>query len=155
MRKAKNTDSEVLLSLLEEAREYKISLGDDAWGEHPFTQEDVALRLKTGCCYVLEVNGVLVGSTMLIWNDEHNWGNLGRDGNAGYVHGLMVNRDFQGQNFGKNIIDWAAKQIKAKGRQFIRLDCRSENLKLCAYYENLGFEKIDSKDGSAFYQRAV
>jgi ribosomal protein S18 acetylase RimI-like enzyme len=157
VRSAAKSDSEALLSLLEEARKFKISLGDDAWGDYPFTQDDVDLRLKSNACYVVESDGMLVGSITLIWEDEHNWGDKGLDGQAGYVHGLMVCGAYRGKGLGEYMIDWAIQEVRARDRQFIRLDCPANNQGLRSYYEKLGFELVDTKHNTAYchYQRNV
>lgn len=152
---ATQADSEALLSLLEEARKFKLSLGDDAWGDYPFTQDDVDLRLKSKACYVAKVDGMLVGSITLIWEDEHNWGKEGLDGKAGYVHGLMVRGDYKGQGLGGQMIDWAVNEVGAKKRPFIRLDCHADNTDLCKYYEKLDFKRVKTADNTAFYERTV
>ncbi len=157
IRRATKADSEALLALLEEARKFKLSLGDDAWGEYPFTQDDIDLRLKSKACYVAEADGMLVGSITLIWEDEHNWGKKGLDGKAGYVHGLMVRGDYRGKGLGEQMIDWALQEVRKRDRQFIRLDCPANNQGLRSYYEKLGFEQIDTEHNTTYchYQRTV
>lgn len=149
------TDTETLLTLLEEARKYKLSLGDTAWGDCPFTEEDIVLRLNSDGCYVVEIDGSLAGSISLIWDDEHNWGEVGVNKQAGYIHELMVSGNFRGQKIGEHMIVWAIEQTKAKNRSFVRLDCHADNTKLCNYYEELGFKCRSTKNGSVFYEHSV
>ena len=137
------SDSKALLSLFEDARKYKVSLGDLAWGDYPFTQNEIDLRLKNGSCYAVEQDGKLIGSITLIWEDERNWGPKGLDSQAGYIHGLMVSGDYRGKGLGEQMIDWAAMEIKNNGRRYVRLDCPAANQGLRAYYQNLGFTPID------------
>ena len=37
------------------------------------------------------------------------------------------------------MLEWAERISKAAGKNFLRLDCLSENGKIRSYYENLGF----------------
>ncbi len=140
---------------MEDTRAFKLSLGDSAWGDYPFTEEDVALRLKRGGTYVAEINGRLAGSIALIWDDAHNWGTVGVDGKAGYIHSLMVGDKFRGQKLGLKLIDWAKSEVRAKGRPFLRLDCPANNKKLRSYYENLDFKPINTTHTTVFYQLAI
>lgn len=155
VRKAAFSDTEALLELLEDTRKFKLSLGDDAWGDYPFTKEDVVLRLKSDGCFLAELNNHIAGSISLIWEDEYNWGEDGKDKKAGYIHGLMVGAKFRGNDLGKQMIMWAIRQVKDKGRPYVRLDCRSVNKRLCKYYESLGFKLFKINNNTAFYQIAV
>lgn len=155
IRKATVEDTEALLSLMEDTRKFKLSLGDEAWGDYPFTGNDVALRLKSNGCYVAELGNRLAGSISLIWDDEHNWGDEGKDKAAGYIHGLMVSKDFRGKDLGKHMINWAIEQVKDTGRPFVRLDCRADNKGLCKYYEDMGFKRVKTQESTDFYQLSV
>ena len=155
IKKATKADAGVLLTLLEEARKYKLSLGDDAWGDHPFTEKDVELRLKVGESYLAYIDEDVVSSITLLWDDEHNWGEIGTNQKAGYIHGMMVGNAFRGRQIGKQMIVWAIKQIADNRRGFARLDCPAKNSKLCGYYEKLGFKCVDTRNGSAFYELPI
>ena len=157
IRKATTEDSKPLLKLLEEARKYKVSLGDLAWGDYPFTQDDIELRLKSNSCYVAELDDKTVGSITLIWEDEHNWGPKGLDGQAGYVHGLMVSNESRGHGIGAHMLEWAAREVKNKGRTYLRLDCPASNEGLPKYYESLGFTQVDTGANASYchYERVV
>lgn len=155
IRKAMKTDSKTLLSLMEEARKYKLSLGDDSWGDYPFTEEDVKLRLKVDRSYLAYVDGKVAGSITLLWDDEHNWGKTGTDRQAGYIHSLMVSDSFRGQKVGEQMITWALQQIASNNRNLARLDCPAMNRKLCGYYEKLGFKRVNARNGTAFYELMV
>lgn len=64
-----------------------------------------------------------------------------RPDDAGYVHALAVRRELAGRGFGERLLEWAEERVAAAGREFLRLDCRSDNPVLQAYYERLGFER--------------
>ena len=69
-------------------------------------------------------------------NDELVWGPQPDD--AGYVHRLAVRRGAAG--VGAELLAWAERETRAAGRDFLRLDCWSENAHLREYYESNGFE---------------
>lgn len=83
------------------------------------------------------VNGITIGTVIIQWSDEEIWGKL--PANAGYIHQIAIRWNFAGQGLGSELLRWAERHIASEGKQFARLDCWSENPKLCAYYENAGY----------------
>lgn len=140
--KASQRHAKELLRILEEARIYKLSLGDEAWGTDPYTLEEVNVRINSGNCYVVFVDSVVAGSVMLLWQDERIWGAKGKDETAGYAHGMITSNAFRGKKLGEKIMQWVGQEVKARGRQFIRLDCNPHNIRLCEYYEQQGFHRV-------------
>lgn len=74
------------------------------------------------------------------WADFYSWDDAGIDGQAGYVHGFGVKKEWAGAGAGKALLEWASSYVASRGRRLIRLECEAGNLQLCAYYERLGFE---------------
>ena len=64
---------------------------------------------------------------------------VGKDGRAGYLHGLAVRRDRAGQGLGEELISWCMGEVGRRGRESLRLDCMGQNPGLCKYYRDLGF----------------
>ena len=81
------------------------------------------------------------------------WGE--READAGYVHRLVVRRDRAGAGLGATILDWAAQQVRAAGREWLRLDVPADNVALCAYYERLGFEYRGDAEGDFTHRDGV
>jgi len=61
------------------------------------------------------------------------------------LHGLSVRKGFNGCGLGSFIIDWCADQVSILNRRYVRLGCDARNIKLCAYYESLGFVRVGVK----------
>jgi GNAT superfamily N-acetyltransferase len=57
---------------------------------------------------------MLAGSFRLIWSDQPTWGTQRAD--AGYVHGLVINRAFAGQGLGLRLLERAERLVAAAGR---------------------------------------
>lgn len=141
--KATLEDVDDLLVVLNEALKYKNGLGDDAWGDKPYTREEVEEGMKRGEAYVARADGQAVGCIFLSWNDEYAWGpERGKDNQAGYIHKLSTKDSVRGQDVGGKMVDWARNKIRESGKKYIRLDCRVDNEGLCKYYEVLGFKSI-------------
>ena len=75
----------------------------------------------------------------LQWEDEQIWGPRGRDGTAGYVHGVAVTRRAAGKGLGLAMLARASSKIAQNSRRFIRLDCDGKNAALCNYYRRAAF----------------
>ena len=144
---ATSENTPALHSILEEARAFKESLGDDIWGPAPFTLEEVDGMVASGNMYVAVIDGEIAVAFALQQSDERMWGpDRGNDGQATYIHRLAVRERFRGQKLGEQILDWAIDRTKEEGRSFVRLDCSYENRGLCTYYERRGFQEVERID---------
>ena len=91
-----------------------------------------------------------------LWSDPAFWGE--RPPDAGYVHAIAVRRAYAGRELGKRLLDWAEGRATESGREYLRLDCMTDNENLRAYYERLGFEprgetRIDDFTATLFERR--
>jgi ribosomal protein S18 acetylase RimI-like enzyme len=102
-----------------------------AWVEH---------RIAQGWVYTAWRQGNLVGSVTFAWEDPLIWGE--GEAPAGYIHMLMVDRAYKGNSVGRAILGWAEAQIAASGRRLARLDCATNNRRLCVYYEQAGYVPV-------------
>ena len=142
IRRATAEDVPVLTQIRNDAHAKKVAHGDYAWGKDGdgFSEGWVLNSLSRREVYVVEQDGVPVGTFSLDWDDEEYWG--GQEPIAGYVHGLSVRKGFNGRGLGSFVIGWCADQVSALERRFVRLGCDARNAKLCAYYESLGFVRV-------------
>lgn len=62
-----------------------------------------------------------------------------------YIHSLVIDKAFSGNNLGKQVILCIEKNVKKNNFEYLRLDCDATNAKLCTYYENLGFILVEQK----------
>src|SRR5947209_20281682 len=121
IRRATEQDVPVLTEIRNDAVAYKLEHGDYAWGKNGWTETGVLNSLSQREVYVVEQDGMLVGTFSLSWNDERYWGP--QDPIAGYVHGISVRKGFNGLGLGSFTIDWCANKVSALNRRFLRLDC--------------------------------
>jgi GNAT superfamily N-acetyltransferase len=95
---------------------------------------------------VLDTNGAMVAMFRLQTEDELYWGK--QDEKANYIHSLVVSDEATNKGIGRAIIHSIESQMRTDGINLLRLDCDSANPDLCAYYENLGFKKVGTKQMS-------
>jgi 8-oxo-dGTP pyrophosphatase MutT (NUDIX family)/GNAT superfamily N-acetyltransferase len=149
VRRATVDDVPVLTRIRNDAHETKLSHGDHVWGKEGdgFSERWVRNNVLERAVYVVESDGEPVGTFVLDPDDAEHWGP--QQPVAGYVHGLCVRRGFNGRGLGRFMLDWCGDQLNALDRRFIRLDCAVHNMKLCAFYESLGFIRKGLYEDSA------
>jgi predicted N-acetyltransferase YhbS len=143
-------------ALLDEATVWVGERGYEQW-PLPFPRDELAAAVERGDVYVAELDGEVVATVTLLWDDPMYWGNGPPD--AAYVHKLAVSRACAGQRIGSAIVEWADATAAAAGRQFLRLDCLGDNPRIRAYYEQLGFEHrgdlVVNERNMSIYERPV
>jgi GNAT superfamily N-acetyltransferase len=132
--------------LLQEAADLKWSQGDNLWGTHPFTDDEVAGMINGGDMFVYKTDGIAAASVLLLKNDERMWGEeQGSDDTAVYIHKLCVGDAFRGQGVGVRTLLLSEQYAKDKGKTKLRLDCPQDS-PLSVYYEKQGFREIRRYD---------
>jgi len=85
----------------------------------------------------------VIGMVRILEEDLTYWGTM--SDKAKYVHSLIVDEKFSGNQIGNKVLKKIEQDAKKNSYNYLRLDCDSTNLKLCAYYENQGFVKVGQK----------
>ena len=130
-------DVDEIVGTLSEAARWLLSRGIRQWPD-PFPRERVERLVCRGDVYLARLDGKPVATLALQWADPAFWGE--QPDEAGYVHALAVRRSHGGRGLGSRLLDWAEAEVVARGREFLRLDCLTENDALRRYYEGQGFE---------------
>lgn len=110
----------------------------------PLSYASVETTIKAGYGYILEVEGLRVGSMLLDLLTEphfviHTLTKLSQfPAPHWYLHALMLDPLVQGQGLGLIFLERVRQLVLTKGGTII-LDCWAGNLKLCAFYQQAGF----------------
>jgi len=144
IQRATVTDIPAVLEVLNWGVQNKMRRGDLAWGENKVAATSVEPFITNGTAFIALLNDQVVGTFMLGWQDDINWGK--QQQSACYLQRFAVAAGYGGQNIGGQILDLVASTVKEQGNlSSIRLVCPSGNPKLRAYYEKQGFNRADSK----------
>ncbi len=85
-----------------------------------------------------------LGMIRIMNEDLLYWGR--QDEKAKYIHSFVIKERHNGKGFGGEIIKSIENRAKEANCKYLRLDADSTNLKLCGYYENMGFKKVGEKE---------
>jgi ribosomal protein S18 acetylase RimI-like enzyme len=85
--------------------------------------------------WLVELSGHQYFVTGLPWHATHRSSHVDgaeaeRPDDAGYVHGLVIDRSQAGEGLDGQLLDWAVGRTRHAGRQFLRLDCAADNERL-------------------------
>lgn len=137
IRRAQPDDAAALTALAESAMGWLEARGLDAGRPLIPLPDAIAARIANDEVYLALRAGVAAATATLRWTPDALWSDLG--GDAVYLYGLMVRRDFAGQQVGRHLLAWVADLSAARGIAALRLDCDATNPGLRAYYERAGF----------------
>ncbi|WP_051854546.1 tyrosine-protein phosphatase [Streptomyces sp. NRRL B-1347] len=157
-RRAGASDLAELVRLRDAAARWQISRGIAQWQPGELGEDHFAARLADSEVWLatLGPDGPVAGAFELWWDDPAPWGP--QPPTAGYVHRLMTDRDTAPPRTGLLLLAHAERRIRAAGRGLSRLDCRSNNPRLRAYYAAAGYREVGelaSKDGGVAGRYAV
>lgn len=146
-------DGPAILALRRSAEDWLVARGITQWQPGWLTLADIEPEIIAGEWHLLRDGAELIGALRLLWSDERVW----RDENAFavYVHGLMINRKYQGQDVGVRLLRWAEEQGRAAGAPELRLDCLEDNPPLRQYYARQGFREVGRRDFGGHWYSAV
>jgi ribosomal protein S18 acetylase RimI-like enzyme len=141
IRRAGDEDKSLVLHLKQEAASWLESKGIHQWAGILMAKgEDMVYkRVHEGEVYLALKGAQAVGTVSILWEDHISWGEKGKDGKAGYMHGLAILPKYHHKGVGKEILEWAMDYIRSKGK-LIRLDCMAENPRINKYYKDLKFD---------------
>ena len=64
----------------------------------------------------------------------------GYDGHRGWLYSLAVDKKFQRNGIGRELVEFAVENLRAMGCAKVNLQVREENKEVISFYHSLGFE---------------
>jgi protein-tyrosine phosphatase len=125
--------------LRDDLAEYQAEQGFPQWRPGEITGEQFARQIEAGEWFVLIDAATLTGTVRIIWDDPVIWP---EGGEAGHIHGLMVQRSRMGQGIGSHLLSWAEQHIRDQGKPLARLDCAATSQSLRSFYRRRGYIEI-------------
>jgi len=84
--------------------------------------------------------------------DEHIWGSDASFESL-YLHRLAIIPTYMKKGLGQSILTWIKDNVSDK--EYLKLDCVADNMKLNSFYKNIGFELIGVTDGHSKYEKSI
>jgi GNAT superfamily N-acetyltransferase len=104
---------------------------------------------------VLEDKEIVATFTLLSkqseW-DRHIWGS-DPSSKSLYLHRLAIIPSYMKRGIGENILTWICEH--ANNKDYLKLDCVTDNIKLNKFYMSNDFELIGVTDGHSKYQKRI
>jgi GNAT superfamily N-acetyltransferase len=138
VRQARETDAATVAAILQEAASWLAARGEAMWRMNELAPESIAAEVAGGLFWIAARGEDAAGVVRFQLDDVLMWPDA-RPGEAGYVHRLAVRRSFSGGGVSRALLDMAADQTRALGRELLRLDCEAGRPRLRAVYERYGF----------------
>lgn len=144
IRPATVDEQPVVIGLIEQASAWLRGRNTDQWARPWPDREgrDARVRqgLERGETWIVR-DGDAPAATMTVCStaNPHVWREKA-EGDAVYIHRLVVGRSHAGQDLGGTMIDWAVqRECAVRHVEWVRVDVWTTNTALHAYYERQGF----------------
>ncbi|HUF04508.1 MAG TPA: GNAT family N-acetyltransferase [Aridibacter sp.] len=139
IRKAVESDTGTVSSILTEAADWLISKGEKLWERDELDPDSVAGQVSSGMFRLAYVDGEAAGCYRFQESDEEYWDDVPHRDSA-FIHRVAVRRKFAGRGISTAMIEAAKDEARSIGKRLLRLDCRAESERLRAVYERQGFK---------------
>jgi GNAT superfamily N-acetyltransferase len=150
IRQAVPADAGTVDQMIREAAAWVDALGVVMWDDGELDAGRIAADVTAGTFFLAEIDGQVAGAIRFQLEDALFWPDR-PDGEAAFVHRLVVRRAFKGRGVSRALLEWAVGHARAKGRGLLRLDCDANRPKLRALYESCGFRFHSYREVGPYY----
>lgn len=147
IRSAKPSEIDTILTITKACAKKMINQGIYQWNEHYPSKKTFENDIKKGELFVLQETSEIIGTIVIsTFKDEEykeiQW--LSNQENALYIHRLAVHPNFQGKGYAQKLMRYAENYAKENQFSSIRLDTFSQNNRNQKFYEQRGYQKLES-----------
>jgi GNAT superfamily N-acetyltransferase len=155
---ATNEDSRKIIKMLKqiaiwmkanEINQWRFLLdgGDDEEIEQSISNQETYIVMKDNDI----VATFTLSSIQSEW-DRHIWGDDSTSKSL-YLHRLAIIPTYMKKGIGRSILAWVQNNVSDK--EYLKLDCVADNIKLNNFYTNNKFELVGLTDGHSKYQKFI
>lgn len=134
-------DLSEIYRLFEEAIKFQQANNYIGWSSYDkaFIQADIKNK------FLLKItnSGSIAGIFSICFTDELIWREK-EQGNAIYLHRVVLNQQYKGEKIFGKVLHWAIKFAHDNRLAYIRMDTWAANEKIIAYYKSYGFVFVEN-----------
>ena len=150
IRQAAPEDVAAVDSMIREAAAWVDALGVVMWEGDELDADRIRAEVTAGMFYLAVLDGAVAGVIRFQLDDPLFWPDR-PEGEAAFVHRLVVSRAFKGRGVARALLEWARGHARTHGRGLLRLDCDANRPKLRALYELCGFRLHSYRQVGPYY----
>jgi GNAT superfamily N-acetyltransferase len=150
IRQATIADLEIVADVLAEAAMWLERRNMRLWQPEHIAPTAINQDIQQGLYYLAVYEGAVAGVVKFQTEDLEFWPDIDQSSSA-FLHRLAVRRQFSGGSVSTQIFQWAIAHSYTLGKQFLRLDCVADRLRLRAVYENFGFQHHSDRQVGAYF----
>ncbi len=139
---ARPDDVAALVALRDSLARWLLSLGVRQWLPGEFRVDRMRGWVDPSWVHVHRSDGDIAAAVAVLPSDTAIWAD---DGDAGYIHLLMVAREHAGRGLGDEALAHAERLLTGSGRSLSRLDAVSANPALHQWYAARGYDPVGVK----------
>lgn len=149
-------DVDAVFNLYEEARILQASRNMVVWPffEKQFLENEITNKQQ----WKIVIDGEIACNWTITLTDKEIWEKR-ETGDAIYIHRIVTNPNFRGNNFVTKMVEWAKIYAAKNKRKYVRLDTVGNNTRLIEHYTKSGFtflgmfQLTDTKSLPAHYRK--
>ncbi len=129
-------DINTIYNLYQDARNTQIVRKVTIWPhfEKAFIAEEITNHLQ----WKIVIDDQIACNWSIAFSDPDIWEEKEK-GDAIYIHRLVTNPKFRGNDFVTKMVEWAKIYAVEQNKKFVRLDTLGNNTRLMAHYVKCGF----------------
>lgn len=144
-RKSTEKDLKNIMKIIKGAKEFLKENKVDQWQSGYPDEEVILLDIEKGYSYVLEDNGVILGTAALSFDGEETYdkiyeGSWLSSGEYGVIHRIAIDRNAKVKGLGTEIIKKVEEICLDKGIKNIKIDTHEDNLTMQKLLEKNNFK---------------
>lgn len=105
----------------------------------PFERSLIETEISENRQWQVLIDGEPACIFAVTYQDPEIWGEKSEEP-AIYLHRIVTDPSFRGQNFVKHIADWAKEFCRKNDKKYIRMDTWGDNQSLIDHYMRCGFD---------------
>lgn len=146
LRKAKSTELDEIMLIIEDGREFLRQQGINQWQQGSPSKETIEQGIKEQTSYVYEIDRNIVATAMLTNYDRdyENYPTLwSKCDNYLVIHRMATLKNIRNQGIGRQFLSAIVEFAKKENIDYIRIDTHKDNKIMRKFLSDFGFVELD------------